>query len=158
MPRSTRLSKSFIICLMFLAACFSAALRAETVEQKVWVKAVDTDGSCRVTAYFKGDHDNCSNHDAHGRDDCPKDTGCICTRQEKHVTWAMDGSESFSVMFDQGSENPFVEKGDNACSFSSNKKGKLRCRVKEKNTPKGIYHYSVHVNHCEPAKVKLKLY
>ncbi len=140
-------------------ACFaSASAVAETVEQKVWIKAVETGGSCAVTAYFKGDHDNCSNHDAHGRGDCSKDSGCICTRQAKHVTWQMDGDEDFSVVFDQGDPNPFVEKGDNDCKFASNKKGKLRCRVKEKDTPKGIYHYSVQVPHCGSAKLQLKLY
>ncbi len=158
MPQFLRFRGLFVLLPLLAVLGASPASLAETVEQKVWVKAVDTDGTCKVTAYFKGDHDNCSNHDAHGRDDCPKDTGCICTRQEKHVTWEMDGSEGFSVMFDAGSENPFVAKGDNACDFSSNKKGKLRCRVKEKDTPKGIYHYSVHVDHCQPAKVKLKLY
>ncbi len=147
--------KTLVLVLLCLA---SPALLAEPVEQKVWIKPIHENGQCRVTAYFKGDQDNCSAHDAHGRSDCPKDTGCVCTRQERHITWEMEGSDSFALVFDQGSANPFVEKGDSDCNFKSNKKGKLRCRVKGKDTPRGIYSYSVQVPNCETAKLQVKIF
>ena len=70
----------------------------------------------------------------------------------------MDGKESFTVQFDQGDANPFIQDGSNECNFKSNKKGKLRCKVKGKDTPKGFYRYSVAVPHCEPARLRLRLY
>ena len=146
--------------LIATICCFSPSLFAEAREQKVWIKAMDgADGTqCRVTAYFKGEHDNCKGDDAKGRADCDKESGCVCTRQEKHITWEMDGKESFTVQFDQGDANPFIVDGSNECNMKSNKKGKLRCKVKGKDTPKGFYHYSVAVPHCEPARLKLRLY
>ena len=153
--RPFALIKTLALALIF---CAGQAAFAEPVEQKVWIKPIHENGQCRVTAYFKGDQDNCSAHDAHGRGDCPKDTGCVCTRQEKHITWQMDGAESFALVFDQGSANPFVEKGDSDCKFQSNKKGKLRCRVKGKDTPRGMYAYTVQVPDCGSAHLKVKIF
>lgn len=144
--------------LVAFICCFSPLLLAEAKEQKVWIKATDNGSQCEVSAYFKGDHDNCGNDNAKGRGDCAKDTGCVCTRQEKHITWQMDGTESFTVEFDEGDTNPFVTKGESECNFKSNKKGKLRCRVKGKNLPKDLYSYTVTVPHCESTRLKLKIY
>ena len=107
---------------------------------------------------FKGDHDNCENDNAKGRADCSKDTGCVCTRQEKHVSWQISDKQSFSIVFDQGSPNPFVTKGSNECNFKSNKKGKLRCRVKGKDVPRGDYKYSIVVPECPAIVSHIKIY
>lgn len=143
----------------------SAAALAEAQEQRVWLQVVDPGGGkqCEVRAVFKGEHDNCKNDDAHGRADCSKESGCVCTRQEKKVQWSMDkGSdgkkEPFSIVFNQGSKNPFVEKGSNECNFKSNDEGNLRCRVKGNDVPKGIYRYSVEVSHCKPLVTQIKIY
>ncbi|MFV8819690.1 hypothetical protein [Haliea sp. E17] len=155
----SRCEALFKTLIAFVFVTFGSLSMAETVEQKVWIKpVVDANGQCTTTAYFKGEQDNCSNHDAHGRADCPKDTGCVCTRQEKHITWEMDGDKPFTVAFDRGDDNPFVTNGSNECDFKGNKKGKLRCRVKEKDTPKGLYRYTVGVPDCKSAQVQLKLY
>lgn len=147
--------------LVFLAlACgFSTPLLAETVEQKVRIEVSKIDGGdCLVQAVFKGDHDNCENDNAKGRADCSKDTGCVCTRQEKHVSWQISDKQSFSIVFDQGSPNPFVTKGSNECNFKSNKKGKLRCRVKGKDVPRGDYKYSIVVPECPAIVSHIKIY
>ena len=143
----------------------SAAALAEAQEQRVWLDVVDPgDGSqCEVRAVFKGDHDNCKNDAAKGRGDCSKETGCVCTRQEKKVQWSMSkgndkNKEPFSIVFNQGSDNPFVKKGSNECNFKSNKEGNLRCRVKGKDVPKGNYRYSVEVSHCKPLVTHIKVY
>lgn len=138
----------------------SPALLAETKEQKVRLSVEDPGGGaqCEVKAVFKGDHDNCKNHDAHGRDDCKKDGGCVCTRQEKHVAWQMKNNGKFEIKFDQGSDNPFVQKGSNECKFKANKEGKLRCRVKGKDVSRGLYHYSIHAQGCKPATAHIKVY
>ena len=96
--------------------------------------------------------------EAKGRDNCHKDEGCVCTRQEKHITWEMKNKEPFSIKFDQGSSNPFVQKGDSECNFKSNKKGKLRCRVKGKDVPRAFYRYSVHVENCASTVAQIKIY
>ena len=146
--------------LLTIAALCSPAVFAETVEQKVRLKVVDPgDGAqCMVKAVFKGDHDNCKNDKAKGRDNCHKDTGCVCTRKEKHITWVMENKEPFTVTFDQGSANPFVQKGSHECNFKSNKKGKLRCRVKGKDVPSALYSYAINVPNCQSAHAKLKIY
>ena len=95
--------------VLVAAICsFSPSLLAQATEQKVWIKAVDNGSQCEVSAYFKGDKDNCNNKKANGREDCAKDEGCVCTRQEKHITWQMDGKESFTIEFDEGDTNPFI--------------------------------------------------
>jgi hypothetical protein len=139
---------------------FSPLAHAEAREQKVWVQVTSPGdgGQCQVSAMFKGDHDNCKNDNAKGRDDCKKAEGCVCTRQEKHITWEAKNKEPFSIKFDQGSNNPFVQKGDSECNFKSNKKGKLRCRVKGKDVPRAIYHYSIHVENCQSAVAQIKIY
>jgi len=160
------LIKSLLSCsLAALCLVGSAAALAEAKEQRVWLTVVDPgDGSqCEVRAVFKGDHDNCKNDAAKGRGDCSKETGCVCTRQEKKVQWSMDkggdkNKEPFSIAFNQGSDNPFVQKGSNECNFKSNKEGNLRCRVKGKDVPKGIYRYSVEVSHCKPLVTQIKVY
>ena len=145
--------------VLVAAICsFSPSLLAQATEQKVWIKAVDNGSQCEVSAYFKGDKDNCNNKKANGREDCAKDEGCVCTRQEKHITWQMDGKESFTIEFDEGDTNPFITTGESDCNFKSNKKGKLRCRVKTKNIPKGLYSYNVAVPHCESTTLQLKVY
>ena len=151
--------------LAALCLAGSATAVAEAVEQRIWLTVVDPgDGSqCEVRAVFKGDHDNCKNDAAKGRSDCSKEEGCVCTRQEKKVQWSMDkggdkNKEPFSIVFNQGSDNPFVKKGSNECNFKSNKEGNLRCRVKGKDVPKGIYRYSVEVSHCKPLVTHLKVY
>ena len=145
---------------LLLAVSFSPLVQAEAREQKVWVQVTSPSdgGQCRVQAMFKGDHDNCKNDKAKGRDDCKKDQGCVCTRQEKHITWESKNKEHFSISFDQGSDNPFVQKGSNECNFKSNKKGKLRCRVKGKDVPSAHYRYSIHVENCQPAAAQIKIY
>ena len=70
----------------------------------------------------------------------------------------MDGKESFTIEFDEGDTNPFITKGESDCNFKSNKKGKLRCRVKTKNLPKGLYSYNVAVPHCEKTTLQIKIY
>ena len=155
MKRFNIVSLALLVVASFL---FNQSALADAVEQKVWIKPVNEGGQCTVTALFKGDKDNCKNKKAKGRDDCAKDEGCVCSRKEKHIAWQMDGSQSFKVVFDQGDKNPFVKDGSHECNFKSNKKGKLRCRVKGKDTPKGMYRYSVEVPNCESAKLQLKLY
>jgi hypothetical protein len=157
----TRLSiQLLMLCPLFLSVLFSPLVQAETKEQKVWVEVTSPGdgGQCQVSAMFKGDHDNCKNDNAKGRDDCRKDEGCVCTRQEKHITWESKNKEPFSITFDQGSSNPFVQKGDSECNFKSNKKGTLRCRVKGKDVPKAIYRYSIHVENCKSAIAQIKIY
>jgi hypothetical protein len=154
-------SKLFLVVSMLLIGCgFSAPLLAEAVEQTVRIEvSKPTDGSqCQVAAIFKGDHDNCSNDKAKGRADCSKESGCVCTRQEKHVTWQIDGKQSFAIAFDQGSANPFVTKGDSECNQKSNKKGKLRCRVKGKDVPRGDYKYTITVPECPAIQSHIKIY
>jgi len=151
---------------LFLSACtllvtcgLSTPLLAEAVEQTVRIEVSKPDGGqCTVQAVFKGDHDNCKTAGARGRADCRKAPGCICTRQEKHVTWQVDGKQSFAIVFDQGSPNPFVTKGDSECNFKSNKKGKLRCRVKGKDVPRGDYKYSIVVPECPATQSHIKIY
>tara|TARA_R110001592_G_scaffold363371_1_gene685552 strand:+ start:172549 stop:173028 length:480 start_codon:yes stop_codon:yes gene_type:complete len=150
-----------ITAASLLAICcgVSTPLLAETVEQKVRIEVSKLDGGdCTVQAVFKGDHDNCDNDNAKGRADCSKDTGCVCTRQEKHVSWQIEDKQSFSIVFDQGSPNPFVTKGSHECNFKSNKKGKLRCRVKGKNVPRGDYKYSIVVPECPAIESHIKIY
>lgn len=145
--------------LLALGCSFSAPLLAETVEQKVRIEvSKPADGQCQVQAVFKGDHDNCKNDKANGRADCTAASGCICTRQEKHVTWTVKDKQSFTIAFDQGSPNPFVTKGDSECNFKSNKKGKLRCRVKGKDVPSGDYKYSIQVPECPSITSHIKIY
>jgi hypothetical protein len=160
MPCTRHSRNIFSLLLLAITLCLSPTLLAETVEQKVRLKVIDPgDGSqCQVKAVFKGDHDNCKNKNAKGRDDCSKDSGCVCTRQEKHITWEMENKEPFSIAFDQGSNNPFVQKGSHECKFKSNKKGKLRCRVKGKDVPKANYRYSINVKNCAPAHAQVKVY
>lgn len=147
------------LSLLALVCGLSTPLLAETVEQKVRIEVSKIDGGdCLVQAVFKGDHDNCTNDNAKGRADCSKDTGCVCTRQEKHVSWQIDDKQSFSIVFDQGSPNPFVTKGSNECNFKSNKKGKLRCRVKGKDVPRGDYKYSIVVPECPAIVSHIKIY
>lgn len=148
------------LLLLAIAMITSPGLLAETVEQKVRLKVIDpgNGAQCQVQAVFKGDHDNCKNHDAHGRDDCKKDSGCVCSRQEKHVSWEIEGKHKFSISFDQGSDNPFVQKGDHECKFKSNDNGKLRCRIKGKDVPKGMYRYSIHSPNCDSTVAQIKLY
>jgi hypothetical protein len=146
--------------LLVVSYGFSAPLLAAAVEQTVRIEvSKPTDGSqCKVQAIFKGDQDNCKNDNAKGRADCSKESGCVCTRQEKHVSWVIADKQSFAVVFDQGSPNPFVTKGDNECNFKSNKKGKLRCRVKGKDVPKGDYKYSLVVPECPAIQSHIKIY
>ncbi len=151
------------VAALFLSASFNVL--AEAREQRILLEVVDPgDGAqCEVQAVFKGDHDNCDNDKAKGRGDCKKDQGCVCTRQEKKVQWSMTKGndkqkEGFSITFDQGSDNPFVTKGSNECNFKSNKEGDLRCRVKGKDVPAGIYRYSVNVSHCKPLATQVKIY
>ena len=148
------------VLLLTIAALCSPSGFAKAVEQKVRLQVVDPgDGAqCMVQAVFKGDHDNCKNKKAKGRDNCDKDTGCVCTRQEKHITWQMENKEPFTITFDQGSANPFVQKGSNECNFKNNKKGKLRCRVKGKDVPSALYSYAINVPNCQSAHAKLKIY
>jgi len=145
---------------LLLGILFSPLLQAEAREQKVWVKVTSPGdgGQCQVQVMFKGDHDNCKNDKAKGRDNCKKDQGCVCTRQEKHIKWESKNKEPFSIKFDQGSSNPFVQKGDSECKFKSNKKGKLRCRVKGKDVPSALYRYSIHVDDCASAVAQIKIY
>ena len=148
-----------VALLLAITSGFSATVLAEAVEQKVRIEVSKLEGGdCTVQAVFKGDHDNCTNDNAKGRADCSKDVGCVCTRQEKHVSWQIDGNQSFSIVFDQGSPNPFVTKGSNECNFKSNKKGKLRCRVKGKDVPKGDYKYSIVVPECPAIESHIKIY
>ena len=160
MPFFLNLKTLTSLLLLSISLGLSPALLAETVEQKVRLKVTRADdgSQCQVQAVFKGDHDNCKNKNAKGRDDCSKDSGCVCTRQEKHITWEMENKEPFSIAFDQGSSNPFVQKGSHECKFKSNKKGKLRCRVKGKDVPRAIYRYSISVPNCSPAHAQIKIY
>jgi len=158
MSQPTRCRRLARALLAIGLCCFSHLLYAEAVEQKVWVKAVGEGAQCYVRTYFKGGSDNCKNDAARGRADCPADTGCVCTRQEKHVKWELDGKGSFSIAFDQGDSNPFVQKGDRACDFRSNKEGTLRCRVKGKDVPDGIYRYTVQVPNCGSTQTQVKIY
>jgi hypothetical protein len=155
-----RLQKTLTLVLSLILAGFAAPVHAEAVEQKVRLSVMDPgDGSqCVVQAEFRGEHDNCKNDKAHGRSDCPKEEGCVCARKEKHVAWQIEGKDRFSIQFDQGSENPFVKDGTHECNFKSNKEGKLRCRLRGKNVPKGHYRYSILVPHCEPAVAEIKVY
>lgn len=70
----------------------------------------------------------------------------------------MEGNDAFSLAFDQGSANPFVTRGDSDCNFKSNKKGQLRCRVKGKDVPRGVYRCSIDVAGCKAAVTRLKIY
>ena len=154
-------TKLFLTMATLLLSCgFSAASLAEAVEQTVIIAiSKPVEGSqCKVQAEFRGDHDNCNNEAASGRANCSKESGCVCTRQEKHVTWKVDPTQSFAIVFDQGSPNPFVAKGDRECSFKSDKKGKLRCRVKGKDVPRGDYKYSIVVPECPAIVSHLKIY
>jgi len=151
--------------LVALCLAGNASASAEATEQRIWVDLVNTgDGAqCEVRAVFKGDQDNCSNDAAKGRSDCSKEQGCICTRQEKKVQWSLkEGNKkdkgAFSIAFNQGSDNPFVKKGDNECNFKSNKEGNLRCRVRGKDVPKGIYRYSIQAGDCKPLTTQIKIY
>lgn len=146
--------------LLAIACGFSAPSMAEAVEQTVRIEVEKADGSaqCKVQAIFKGDHDNCKNDKAKGRADCSKESGCVCTRQEKHVTWKIENKQSFAIVFDQGSPNPFVTKGKRECNFKSNKQGKLRCRVKGKDVPRGDYKYSITVPECPATVSHIKIY
>ena len=145
---------------LLLAVVFSPLVHAEAREQKVWVEVSSPGdgGQCQVSTRFKGDHDNCKNDKAKGRADCSKDTGCVCTRQEKHVSWKIDGKQSFAIVLDQGTANPFVPDGDSECNFKSNKKGQLRCRVKGKDVPRGDYRYSIAVPECPSITSHIKVY
>ena len=148
------------VILLAVSMLQAPLVSAKAVEQNVRLKITDPgDGSqCQVQAVFKGDHDNCKNKKANGRDNCSKDGGCVCTRKEKHITWIMENKEPFSIKFDQGNENPFVQKGSHECKFQSNKKGKLRCRVKGKDVANGSYRYSIDVAHCQPLVTQIKVY
>ncbi len=143
----------------------SASASAEASEQRIWVDIVNPDNGaqCEVRAVFKGDQDNCSNDAAKGRGDCSKEQGCVCTRQEKKVQWSLakgneKGKGAFSIAFNQGTDNPFVQKGSNECNFKSNRDGNLRCRVKGKDVPKGIYRYAIEASGCKPLVTQLKIY
>ncbi len=154
-------TKLFLTMATLLLSCgFSAASLAEAVEQTVIIAiSKPVEGSqCKVQAEFRGDHDNCNNEAASGRANCSKESGCVCTRQEKHVSWKVEDKQSFAIVFDQGSPNPFVTKGDSECSFKSNKKGKLRCRVKGKDVPRGDYKYSIVVPECPAIVSHIKIY
>ena len=148
--------------LAVLCVAGSASALGQAKEQRVWVDVTKpTDGSqCEVRASFKGDSDNCGNDAAMGRADCSKDEGCVCTRQEKKVQWSMEkgGKDSFSIAFNQGSQNPFVEKGSDECNFKSNKEGNLRCQVKGKDVTKGVYRYSIEAADCKPLVTQFKIY
>lgn len=145
--------------LLLCGSVFSSQLLAEAREQTVRIEVTKPEGGqCEVKAIFKGDHDNCKNDAANGRADCSADTGCVCTRQEKHIRWMVNGKQSFAILFDQGSPNPFVTKGDSECNFKSNKEGKLRCRVKGKDVPKGDYKYSIQVPECPTIQSHIKIY
>ena len=147
------------ILLLLCSGAYSTQLLAEAREQTVRIEVTKPgDGQCQVQAVFKGDHDNCKNDDAKGRADCTAAMGCVCTRQEKHVMWKIDGKQSFNIAFDQGSPNPFVADGDSECNLKSNKKGQLRCRVKGKNVPKGDYKYSIQVPECPTVTSHIKIY
>ena len=145
--------------LLLCGAAFSTQLLAEAREQTVRIEVTKpADGQCQVKAVFKGDHDNCKNDNAKGRADCSADQGCVCTRQEKHVMWKINGKQSFAIAFDQGSPNPFVTQGDSECNLKSNKKGQLRCRVKGKDVPRGYYKYSIEVPECPTIQSHIKIY
>ena len=145
--------------LLLFTSAFSSQLLAEAREQTVRIEVTKPEGGqCEVKAVFKGDHDNCKNDNANGRADCSADTGCVCTRQEKHIRWMINGKQSFAIAFDQGSANPFVTQGQSECNFKSNKEGKLRCRVKGKDVPKGDYKYSIEVPECPTIQSHIKIY
>lgn len=157
----TLMRPAYILLFLLLAAMFisSQSAFAEAREQKVWIEVSKPEGGeCKVSAVFKGDHDNCNNDAARGRADCSRDVGCVCTRQEKHVTWEVKNKQSFTIAFDQGSMNPFVIKGSDECSLKSNKKGKLRCTVKGKDVPRGDYKYSIEVPECPIIQSHIKIY
>jgi len=154
-------TKALIATAILAMTCgFSAPLLAEAVEQTVRseVMKADDGSQCQVQAVFKGDQDNCKNDNAKGREDCSKESGCVCTRQDKHVSWKMSEKQSFAIKFDQGSPNPFVTEGQSECNFKSNKKGQLRCRVKGKDVPKGDYKYSIEVPECPTIQSHIKIY
>lgn len=155
--RSKLIVGAFVLAV---TSVFSVSSLAETVEQTVRISVAKDAATkqCQVQAVFKGDHDNCSNDNAKGRADCSKDKGCVCTRQEKHISWQIADKQSFAIVFDQGSPNPFVTKGDSECNLKSNKQGKLRCRVKGKDVPKGDYKYSVLVPECPTIQSHIKIY
>lgn len=159
MGRFRTIKHIIMTALLSLAFGFSTPLLAEAVEQTVRIEVTKpAEGQCEVKAVFKGDHDNCKNDKANGRADCSADSGCVCTRQEKHIRWMVNGKQSFSIAFDQGSPNPFVTKGQSECNFKSNKEGKLRCRVKGKDVPKGDYKYSISVPECPTIQSHIKIY
>lgn len=160
MPLTPKLSRTLSLLVLSFAVLFSPLAISEVKEQKVRLEVTSPSdgGQCQVKAVFKGDHDNCKNKKAKGRDDCHKDQGCVCTRKEKHITWEMKNKEKFTIKFDQGSSNPFVQNGDHECKFKSNNKGKLRCRVKGKDVPSAMYRYSIHVENCKPANAEIKVY
>tara|TARA_R110000823_G_scaffold210224_10_gene340521 strand:- start:2531 stop:3022 length:492 start_codon:yes stop_codon:yes gene_type:complete len=158
-PASNALHKIFAIALLALSALSVPEVHAEAREQKVRLEVVRPEGKqCYVQAAFKGDHDNCKNDKAEGRDDCKKKDGCVCSRTEKHLAWQMKGKEAYSLRFDQGSSNPFVDQGEHKCDLKSNDKGKLRCRLKGKGVPKGMYRYSINVEGCKAAQTEFKVY
>jgi hypothetical protein len=144
-----------VLCCL---AGFSQWAAAEAREQTVTLSTVDRGSSCSVQAVFSGDHDNCTNDRAEGRSDCSRERGCVCTRKEKHVSWEIEGTDAFEVHFDQGDKNPFVKYGSNECDFRSNSEGTLRCRVKGRDIPPGIYRYSVRVEDCPPLVTRIKIY
>ena len=149
--------KSLISALLIAVACsFSSQLLAKAVEQTVHLSVITpVDGSqCRVGAAFEGYRDNCGDDQANGRSECTEDTGCVCTRQEEHVSWKIEGNLPFDILFDQGSKNPF----EGECELESGKAGEVRCRVKSKNVQRGEYTYSVHVLSCIPAISKIRIY
>lgn len=145
--------------LLLCGSVFSSQLLAEAREQTVRIEVTKPEGGqCEVRAVFRGDHDNCKNDKANGRADCSADKGCVCTRQEKHVRWMINDKQSFAIVFDQGSPNPFVTEGQSECNLRSNKEGKLRCRVKGKDVPNGDYRYSIQVPECPTIQSHIKIY
>ncbi|MCB1843395.1 MAG: hypothetical protein KDI09_10570 [Halioglobus sp.] len=159
MPRTLSLQGLVAIALLAVSALIAPQVQAEAREQKVRLQVDRPEGAqCQVTAQFKGDHDNCKNDKADGRDECKKKDGCVCTRTEKHLAWEMKGKERFELRFDQGNSNPFVDQGEHKCDLKSNDKGKLRCRVKGKGVPKGTYRYSINVDGCKPAQAEFAIY
>jgi hypothetical protein len=164
---SNRTVLKLFLNVTFATLCVagSTTALAQATEQRIWVDTTDpgNGGQCEVRAEFKGDKDNCKNDAAKGRSDCGKDQGCVCTRKEKKVQWALakgnDKSKgALSIAFNQGSDNPFVQKGSDECNFKSNKEGNLRCQVKGKDVSSGIYRYSIEVAGCKPLVTQIKIY
>jgi len=152
-----------VAALLVLAVCAlvsTAATAKEAHGQQIQLQVVSPEGGgqCQVQATFKDDHDNCKSDKAGGRNDCAADAGCACIRKEKRLTWKMEDKKSFELRFGQGSANPFASDGDHKCNLKSNKEGKLRCRVKAKGVPDGIYRYSIHAMDCKPATAQIKVY